>query len=564
MRSNFSLRSLSSLHLLLRALALGVVVFVAGLIPAQAGAVVSGTRPAAFQNYSVFGDYNVIGNTMMSNTASSPLVNSVLLTSSSSDVAGVPTSAAIEGAYLFWTGSTDPAVGTDQSVNLQLANGTTATVNADTCRTLNVNVGGGTVDYFYCRADVSALLTANPGAAGGPNGRYTVSGLTALRGRLNAGGTCVDPNCQAFFGAWSMVTVWSSASETTLRDVSLFDGFRAVDETSASAGIDTYSLTGFTVASPPNARFTVFALEGDAVLGVPPQDVDGTAPCATCFDYIKFNGTKLSNASNPANNAFNSTIPTGSALGVDLDTYDVSSLVRAGATSAAIEIGSGDGNTATGQNNGAGGGELFIVGFNIISVNRAAPSFRTSTTRKSVVPTTAAPGDILFYTIDVTNDGSANGTNVIVRDAIPANTTYIAGSTLLDDVLVPDVSGRSAIVAGLNVGTIPPTGDNSRRITFRVQVNAGVTSGTLITNSASISATELTDVQPTNTVTTTITSPAVRTPTKTFLDLNGGQVEPGDAITYTVSILKDATQSVTGLVFEDDRSEEHTSELQSQ
>ena len=140
MRSNFSLRSHSPSHLLLRALA--IVLFVAGLVPAQANAVVAGARPAAFQNYSVFGDYNVIGNTMMSNTASSPLVNSVLLTSSSSDVSGVPTSAAIEGAYLFWTGSTDPAVGTDQSVSLQLANGRTATVNADTCRALSVDGGG--------------------------------------------------------------------------------------------------------------------------------------------------------------------------------------------------------------------------------------------------------------------------------------------------------------------------------------------------------------------------------------------------------------------------------------
>lgn len=156
MRSTFSLRSPSLPIVRLKALALAAGLLLAFLIPQRAWAVVAGSRPAAFQNYSVFGDYTVIGNTMMANTASSPLVNSVLLTSSASDISGVPTNATIEGSYLFWTGSTDPAVGTDQSVSLQLANGTTATVNADTCRALSVDVGGGTVDYFYCRADVSA------------------------------------------------------------------------------------------------------------------------------------------------------------------------------------------------------------------------------------------------------------------------------------------------------------------------------------------------------------------------------------------------------------------------
>ena len=66
---------------------------------------VSGTQQTLFEQHRIFGDAVVTGNTMMSPSLSSPLVNSFLLPSSSGDINTIPFDASIEGAYLFWTGS---------------------------------------------------------------------------------------------------------------------------------------------------------------------------------------------------------------------------------------------------------------------------------------------------------------------------------------------------------------------------------------------------------------------------------------------------------------------------
>ena len=47
-------------------------------------------------------------------------------------------------------------------------------------------------------------------------------------------------------------------------------------------------------------------------------------------------------------------------------------------------------------------------------------------------------GDTLRYTITVANIGTENAINAMLRDQIPANTTYMAGTTTLNGVAVPD------------------------------------------------------------------------------------------------------------------------------
>ena len=51
-------------------------------------------------------------------------------------------------------------------------------------------------------------------------------------------------------------------------------------------------------------------------------------------------------------------------------------------------------------------------------------------------------GDRLHYTITVKNISNAGALNVVLRDAAPANTTYVAGSTTLNGAAVADVRGR--------------------------------------------------------------------------------------------------------------------------
>ena len=62
------------------------------------------------------------------------------------------------------------------------------------------------------------------------------------------------------------------------------------------------------------------------------------------------------------------------------------------------------------------------------------------------------PGDTLQYTITMTNSSATPATGVILTDAIPANTTYVANSTTLNSAPVaqPD-GGVSPLTNGLGV-----------------------------------------------------------------------------------------------------------------
>ena len=88
------------------------------------------------------------------------------------------------------------------------------------------------------------------------------------------------------------------------------------------------------------------------------------------------------------------------------------------------------------------------------------------------------PGAVVRYTIVVTNSGAANATNVVVRDGIPANTTYSASSITLNAVAQTDAGGDdSADMGATNPGEVTATvgalasGGGSATVTFDVTVN---------------------------------------------------------------------------------------------
>ena len=64
------------------------------------------------------------------------------------------------------------------------------------------------------------------------------------------------------------------------------------------------------------------------------------------------------------------------------------------------------------------------------------------------------PGDVLRYTITIYNNGSVPVTQAVLRDLVPANTTYVADSMTLNALPVgrPD-GGVSPLVAGVDVSS---------------------------------------------------------------------------------------------------------------
>src|SRR5205809_647116 len=125
-----------------------------------------------------------------------------------------------------------------------------------------------------------------------------------------------------------------------------------------------------------------------------------------------------------------------------------------------------------------------------------APAFRVQKISIDLTgdPNVLLDGDTLRYTITVKNIGNADAVNMTLRDAVPANTTYVAGSTTLNGAAVADVAGVSPLVNGMPInspanptpGSMPADASsnpaNVATITFDVVVNPSVAGGTAISN----------------------------------------------------------------------------------
>lgn len=522
-------------------------------VAGSAAAVVAGVTPTQWQKFNkIFGSAESTGNTLMVDSQGGcSNVNDTLLPQSEAQIRTVPLGSELLGAYLFWSGSVTSS-GPDTTADLTVADGTVfRNVAADQCQTVS-RLGG----YFYCRKDVSALVRPHPGSRSF-NGSYLVGGVQAQTGICDPDGTCTtDPNCQAKYAGWSLILVWRDPLGNTARDVILYDGFLNLDETPNSPGVSRFSISGFQVGNPAVGEIAYFGLEGDAALGVPPQDInpDPSIACSTCYDYFAVNGTKLADQFGWPNNVFNSS----TSNGIDLDKFNIGAsgynLIRPGDTSLSIEVGSGDGVAGPIPEPG-GGGESFFLGWVLLSLDSLAPNFTKSRTFKAVDPTTAAVGDVLTYQIAVTNEGSLAATNVIVQDAIPANTTYIAGSTRVDNgAPLADVGGTSPLVAGLNLGTIDYQGTNTHQITFRVRVNGPLPSGvTEILNVATVRSTETpTPRELRASAAITQQTAAIGQATKAVVPLSGAQVKPGDTLLYTVTIPNVGQRVASAVQYADD------------
>jgi uncharacterized repeat protein (TIGR01451 family)/fimbrial isopeptide formation D2 family protein len=173
--------------------------------------------------------------------------------------------------------------------------------------------------------------------------------------------------------------------------------------------------------------------------------------------------------------------------------------------------------------------------------------------------TNAVPGEILQYTITVTNNGAVDATGVTMIDLVPADTTYVANTVLLNGNPVgqPD-GGVSPLIAGIDISSsdltppLPGAGNGvitvgeTATVTFDVLLDPVITSGTIISNQAVVDSPStgplLSDdpnvggvLDPTTTLVTS--APAFQVQ-KVSQDVTSDPaiLMPGDTLRYTLTV----------------------------
>ncbi|MBI4515816.1 MAG: DUF11 domain-containing protein, partial [Deltaproteobacteria bacterium] len=165
-------------------------------------------------------------------------------------------------------------------------------------------------------------------------------------------------------------------------------------------------------------------------------------------------------------------------------------------------------------------------------------SVTTTVLRPNVTVSVAAsdtlliPGDIVTYTITVLNSGSGTATNVSVSDLMPV-TGYF---TYAGNISGGDARNDSGNPLTWTINTLAAGG--SATLSFQMQVaGVGVPSGvTTLDDSATVSDAETTGSRTSNTVTVAITSNPNLQLATSVSDVNGGAVEPGDQLVYSITL----------------------------
>jgi uncharacterized repeat protein (TIGR01451 family) len=348
-----------------------------------------------------------------------------------------PAGASVLWAGLYWSGETVAATGGSAPPNAAIKNQVKFSTPASggfqtvTANQLDTTAGiGGNGSGFSGFADVTTLVQA------GGSGIYAVGNLQAATG-------------QNRYGGWALIVVLRNPS-LPLRDMTVFDGYLEISTTSLSN-----TVSGFRTPATGAFSTAVGAVAFDGDLG-------------STGDAMRLNGVALSDATNPANNFYNSTISIlgvnlaarnpnfVDTLGVDADVINTSGILPNGATSATVDF------VAT-------SGDTYFTDVLTFSTDVFQPDYTSANGfTKSVSDLNGGstlPGDILEYTLAMTNTGNDIATGVVLTDAIPANTTYVPGSL--------------AIVSGANAGSkSDAAGDDQAdfsgsSVVFRLGTGAG-------------------------------------------------------------------------------------------
>lgn len=422
-------------------------------------------------------------------------------TSNSRALTGIPAGASIVAAYLYWGGSGSTV---DATVAL---NG----VAVSASRTFQAAYPySPDLPFFGGFADVTNRVSGN--------GTYTFSGLTVNTGAPH----CAPSAVQA---GWGLIAIYGSPSER-LRAINVFDGLQYFRGSAL-----TLTPNGFRIpASNIDGRVAVITWEGD------PGNSD---PLNGFSESLSFNGTLVDDGlvpagSSPATQQYDGTVNSQGATnsyGADIDTYDVSTLLTPGSTSASTQY--------------SAGGDLVLLTAQIVSVT-SEPIVDLSVSKTHAGDFTV--GSNATYTITVSSEAGSQQTDfpITVTDTLPAGLTYVSGSG----------TGWSCGASGQLVTCTHagPLNANASLPPIALTVAVGNAAYPSVTNTVAVT-TPSNDPDATNnsaTDTAPVLGSNLSTSTKTVQDLNGGDANPGDTLRYTITLTETAGIAASGVVVTDD------------
>ena len=492
------------------AAAVALVVLSATALPARAGTFDNTTPRGTFAGTH---NYTVIGGTLRaagneSNACSLIGGGNGSTGTSTAAVSGIPAGSTIMKAYLYWGGS-GPTI--DSQVTFGRT-GSTSSITADQTFTENfVLAGSYDLAFFGGFKDVTSQVTGN--------GNYTFGGLqVAYQDNIgnSQGDYCTS---QTVLSAWALIVVYSNPSER-YRFTRVYDGLKYFRGSSV-----TTTQSGFRVPDLVDGKVTVVTWEGD-------PDTTTSTVLDGFNETLSFEGQPLFNTGcDLANNLYNSTLkaPGGTCnsnnYGADVDTYDVTPFLYEGQTGATLDYSSGN--------------DLVLLTAQVISTtNTPVADLGISKVHNGTSFTAGQNGS---YNIVVHNYGPeiATGT-ATVTDTLPAGLTFVSGTgTGWTCSAVGQAVTCNNSAPSLAVNADLPT------LVLTVAVDGNAAASTQNTATVTHPMFDGTGGNQTATDTVTVKRSNLSTSTKTVVDLDGGDLLPGDTLRYTITLKDTGTDGLT-------------------
>ena len=321
-------------------------------------------------------------------------------------------------------------------------------------------------------------------------GIYTVS-------NIEYDDTSIGDGRRDTYAGWALIVVYKNSTSQfglPLRNIAVYDGFQCVH----SGGFPgcssplTIPVSGFLtpINGPVQTQLGVVAYEGDRARFSSNDDYFELAPgfppvpltaCTGGFTCLTQPGLR------DANNFFNSsiTVGTGDPLGRTPQYNNQMGFDIANAISSALPN-----STTSATFLARSGGDLYYPALLVFRTDLHVPVISPNVTKTAsdVNGGTLLPGDVLRYTISLTNTGFDTATETTISDNIPPNTTYVLNS--LNIVTSPGgitITGAKTDASDSDqANVIPSSGPGPvTDVVFRVGIGANGSLGGNVPQSAS-------------------------------------------------------------------------------